>query len=118
MTDKLASRVARLISGSINAIVDAVENSAPNAVMEQAIHEVDQVIDDVRSELGKVIAAKHLASTRFKEENNRYEDLAEKIEIAVSEGRDDLAEAAISRQMESAVVSKSSRCATSASRGR
>jgi phage shock protein A len=100
MSEALASRVARLISGSINALVSAVENAAPDIIMEQAIREVDQVIDDVRAELGKVIAAKHLSSGRFKDENNRYEELAEKIEIAIAGGRDDLAEAAISRQLD------------------
>jgi phage shock protein A len=100
MSEALASRVARLISGSINALVNAVENAAPDIIMEQAVREVDQVIDDVRVELGKVIAAKHLSSSRFKDENNRYEELAEKIEVAIASGRDDLAEAAISRQLD------------------
>lgn len=100
MSEALASRVARLISGSINAFVNAVENAAPDIVMEQAIREIDSVIDDVRAELGKVIAAKHLSSSRLKDENNRYEELAEKIEVAVASSRDDLAEAAISRQLD------------------
>ncbi|CAA0126016.1 Phage shock protein A [Halioglobus japonicus] len=100
MSESLASRVGRMISGSINALVDAVENAAPDIVMEQAIREVDDVIGDVRLELGRVIAAKHLASNRFKDENNRFEELAEKIEIAIAKDRDDLAEAAIARQLD------------------
>jgi phage shock protein A len=100
MSESLASRVGRMISGSINALVDAVENAAPDIVMEQAIREVDDVIGDVRAELGKVIASKHLASSRFKDENNRFEELAEKIEVAISNDRDDLAEAAIARQLD------------------
>lgn len=100
MSEALASRVARMISGSINALIDAVENVAPDIVMEQAVREVDEVIDDVRAELGKVIAAKHLSSSRVKDENNRYEELAEKIEVAIANDRDDLAEAAISRQLD------------------
>ena len=34
------------------------------------------------------------------EENRKHEDLIEKIELAIKEGRDDLAEAAISRQID------------------
>jgi phage shock protein A len=100
MNESLTSRVGRLISGSVNALIDAVENTAPEAVMQQAINEVDGVIDEVRVELGKVIAAKHLSNTRLSEENNRYEELSGNIELAVAEGREDLAETAISKQLD------------------
>jgi len=100
MVEGLTKRVGRIISGSINAIVDAVEGVAPEVVMEQAIREIDGAVEEVRSELGKVIASKHLANKRLSEKNTRHEELAEKLEIAVSEGRDDLAEAAISTQLD------------------
>lgn len=100
MSEGLTKRVGRIISGSINAIVDAVEGTAPEIVMEQAIREIDGAVDEVRSELGKVIASKHLANKRLSEKNTRHEDLADKIEVAVAEGRDDLVEAAISNQLD------------------
>lgn len=100
MRDTITTRVGRIISGSINALVDAVENAAPEAVMEEAIREIDGVIDEVRAELGRTMANKHLASQRLMAENARHEELAEKIELAVAEGRDDLAEAAIARQLD------------------
>lgn len=100
MKESITSRVGRIISGSMNALVDAVENAAPELVVEQAIREVDGAIDDVRVELGKVVAAKHLASQRLLDENNKHEALSEKIELAVAENRDDLAEAAIARQLD------------------
>lgn len=100
MAEGLAKRVGRIISGSINAMVDAVEGAAPEMVMEEAIREIDAAIDDVRGEMGKAIAAKHLANKRLAEKNGKHEDLAEKIELAVAQGRDDLAEAAISHQLD------------------
>lgn len=100
MAEGLTQRVGRIISGSVNAIVDAVEDAAPEVVMEQAIRDIDGAIDDVRSELGKVIASKHLANKRLAEKNTRHEDLSEKIELALSEDREDLAEAAISNQLD------------------
>lgn len=100
MAENLAKRVGRIISGSINAVVDAVESAAPDIVMEQAIREIDTAIDEVRAELGKVIAAKHLASKRLADKGQRHEDLNAKIEVAVEQGRDDLAEAAISHQLD------------------
>ncbi len=100
MKESITNRVGRIISGSFNALVDAVENSVPETVMEQAIREIDDAIDDVRVELGKMIAKKHLANTRFLKQNQKHKDLGEQIELAVSKNRDDLAEAAISQQLD------------------
>lgn len=100
MKERITSRVGRIISGSFNALVDAVENSAPEIVMEQAIREVDDAIEEVRGELGKTIANKHLANARLMQINQKCEELAEKIEFAVSENRDDLAETAIALQLD------------------
>jgi len=100
MGERLISRVGRIISGSFNSLIDAIENAAPETVMEEAIREIDSAIDDVRAELGKVIANKHLANSRLMEENRKHEDLQGKIEMAVKESRDDLAEAAIATQLD------------------
>lgn len=100
MSESISRRVARLVSGSLNALVDAVENSAPETVMAQAIKEIDSAIADSRSELGQQIAQKHLASKRLIDENNRHESLASQLEVAVESGRDDLAAAGIAQQMD------------------
>lgn len=100
MKESLTSRVGRIVSGGLNALVDAMENATPETVMEEAIREIDGAIDEVRAELGKVVANKHVANTRLLEENRKHEDLAEKIELAVNAGRDDLAEAAVARQLD------------------
>lgn len=100
MAEGLVPRVKRLISGSVNSIVDAVENAAPEAVMKEAIREIDRGIDEVRDQLGLAIANKHHASKRLMEASAKHEDLTEKLRLAVDEKRDDLAEAAISRQLD------------------
>jgi len=100
MREKITGRVGRIISGGFNAIIDAVENAAPESVMEQALREVEDAIAEVRTELGKVIANKHLANSRLIQVNNKCEELAEKIELAVEQERDDLAEVAISQQLD------------------
>jgi len=100
MSESIATRVGRLISGSLHAAVAAVENAAPDVVMEQSVREIDGAVDDVRAELGRVLAAKHLANQRLAEENRRHEELSAQIEVAVAQKRDDLAEAAIARQMD------------------
>ena len=48
MKESLSGRVGRLISGSFNALIDAVENSAPELVMEEAIRDIDGVVDEVQ----------------------------------------------------------------------
>jgi len=100
MKESLSGRVGRLISGSFNALVDAVENAAPEIVMEEALREIDGVIDEVRTELGRVVANKHMSNTRLMEENNKYEELSANIELAIEKDRDDLAEAAVSKQLD------------------
>ena len=100
MAESMAKRVSRLVSGGFNSIVNAVEDAAPVTVMEEAIREVDGAVDEIRAELGQVLAGKHLATKRLAEETNKHTELGEKIELAVTEGRDDLAETAIAQQMD------------------
>ncbi len=100
MKQSIGARVGRIISGGFNQLIDAFENAAPEAVMEEAIREIDGTKDDVRAELGKVIANKHMASRRLADDNARHEDLSSKIELAINEGREDLAEAAVSLQLD------------------
>lgn len=100
MADSLSTRVGRIVSGSAHALVDAIEGAIPDAVMQQTIREIDQAIDEVRTELGRTIAARHLASKRLTEQSSRHEDLAEQIELALSQARDDLAKAAVEHQLD------------------
>jgi len=100
MKERITGRVGRIISGGFNALLDAVENVAPESVLAQALREVDEAIDEVRTELGTTIANKHLANSRLMQVNQKCEDFNEKIELAVKENRDDLAEAAISQQLD------------------
>ena len=99
MTDTIASRVTRVVSGSVHALLDAVESAAPEVTMAQAVREVDRVIDDVRAELGRVEASKHLATTQLNKLNTDHEQLAAQIEAALGQGREDLARAGLEKQL-------------------
>lgn len=72
----------------------------PDSVMQQTLREIDAAIDEVRTELGKAIASRHLASKRLTEQSSRHEDLSERVEIALAQGREDLAKAAIESQLD------------------
>ncbi|SDR33422.1 PspA/IM30 family protein [Pseudovibrio sp. Tun.PSC04-5.I4] len=100
MTESLLSRVGRLVSGTANSIVDAVENAAPDLIMKQAIRELESAVEDVRDALGLAAVKKHVASQRLAETNKTHEELSEKIGIALKAGEKDLARTAVARQMD------------------
>ncbi|MDK4574582.1 PspA/IM30 family protein [Kingella kingae] len=100
MSESLARRVGRLVSGGFHAVLDAAENCAPEAVMQENVRELERAIDEVQTELGKVLAQKHLTAKKLADENNQHETLAEQIALAVQSGRDDLAQAGIAQQLD------------------
>ena len=100
MSESLALRVKRLVSGGANMIVAAVEAMAPEMVMEEAIREIDRAVEDVRSELGQVLTRQYHATQRLATENERHQSLKEKIRIALKEGRDDLAEGGVAQLLD------------------
>mgnify|MGYP001809875568 CR=1 FL=1 len=98
MTETLAARVTRLIVGGAHTLIEKAENLSPDAVMAQSVREIDQVIAEVRLDFGKSEAAKHLTQSQMAKLNAEHEQLSGQIDIAVAQGRDDLATAAIGRQ--------------------
>ncbi len=100
MADSLKTRVGRVITGSVHALVDHLENQAPVAVMEQSLREADAVIGEVRHELGLASANRHLAQQQHANLNGQHGKLGEQIEQALAAGREDLARAAVARQLD------------------
>jgi len=100
MAESITSRVSRVITGNIHHLIDSIENANPQAVMAQAIREVDGIIDEVGVALGRATANKHLAVNRLAEQNRRHEQLSTDIELALNEGREDLAKAAVAAQLD------------------
>lgn len=100
MSETLSRRVGRLVSGGFHALINAAENLAPEAVMNESIREIERAVDEVRTELGKVLAQKHLAAKKMADESNRHEAIDANLQTAVNAGRDDLAEAGIAEQMD------------------
>jgi phage shock protein A len=100
MVDSLRTRVGRVIAGSAHALLDKIEDQAPEAMMQQAVRELDKVADEVRQELGRTAANRHLAQQQHAELNRRHTDLSANIEQALAQQRDDLARAAVARQLD------------------
>ena len=98
MSESISTRVARIIAGGTYALLDKAETLAPDSVMMQSIRDIEQVASEVRVDLGKAEAAKHLVMTQMTKLNEEHDKLTGQIDIAVSEQRDDLASVAIGRQ--------------------
>lgn len=100
MSETLKIRVGRIITGSVNALLDRIEDQQPEAMMTQSLRELDSLLDDVRHELGKTSANLHLARQQHARLNEQHQTLASHINQALAQGRDDLAQVAISRQVD------------------
>lgn len=100
MAESIIARIRRIISAGIEESVDAAERSGGTGVMREAIREVDAVIDDARAEHEAAMARRLLSARQARLFRERLASLDDKARFALGEGREDLAEAAISRQLD------------------
>jgi phage shock protein A len=100
VAESIFERVSRLLSGKLEDSVDRLEQAGGAAVMREAIREVDRAIDQLRSDHEGVVTRRLQAARQRKMLAEHVHKLTEKAKFAVSEGRDDLAEAALSRQID------------------
>ncbi len=100
MKDSIASRISRIITGTANSIVSKIEGLAPEAVLEQAISEVDSAIEEVRSELGQITAQKYQVTKTMSRLNQEHAALDDQVTLAHRQGRMDLVESALARQVD------------------
>jgi phage shock protein A len=100
MTESIFARVSRVLSATVEDAVDRMEQAGGDAVMREAIREADRAIDQVKAERESTMARRLQATRQQKMLTERVEELTAKAKFAVSEGRDDLAEAALSRQVD------------------
>ncbi|MDQ8181263.1 PspA/IM30 family protein [Pelagicoccus sp. SDUM812005] len=98
MNDSISSRIGRIITGTAYSIVSKIEGLAPETVLEQAISEVDHVLDEVRAALGGITAQKHHVSKTMARLNHEHAELEEQVVVAYNQGRKDLVESALARQ--------------------
>lgn len=99
-TESAVKRIGRVIAGMTNLAVDVAEGINPDAVLAQAIREIDAAADEVRVELGKATAERHRLDVRRQQLMREKDDLAGKVRVALDEDRDDLAEVGIARQVD------------------
>ena len=100
MAESVIGRVKRLISGKVEDSVDAMERAGGTTVMREAIRETQRAIEDVKAERDEVTVRRLQAVRQQKLFRDRLDSLTEKAEFALEEGREDLARAALSRQVD------------------
>lgn len=100
MTESVFKRVKRIVSAKVEDSIDAMERSGGTAVMREAIRETDRAIEEVKRERDEVTVRRLQAVRQQKMFKDRLEALTEKAEYALSEDREDLARAALSRQVD------------------
>jgi phage shock protein A len=100
MSEPLKARVGRVMAGGLHALLDSLEDLAPEAALAQALREADGVVDEVRHALGLASANRHLAQQQHARLNRSHEALGEPIAQALAAQRDDLAAAAVARQLD------------------
>jgi phage shock protein A len=100
MAESVFARVSRLLSATIQDAVDRMEQAGGDAVMREAIREADRAIGQARAELESTVARRLQAARQQKMFTERAAELTTKAKFALSQGREDLAEAALSRQLD------------------
>ena len=100
MSDKLLSRISRLVSGVAHNALSQAELAAPVPVMEQAVREIEEATAEVRTEIGKAEATKFNLERRIADLDAEHEELQSKVDIAIVDGKEALAEAGVARQLD------------------
>src|SRR5262249_23000087 len=96
----VVARVGRVMAGMAHSVVDMVEQANPEAVVAQALREIDGALDEVRTGVGKAKSEQMRVEARMKQLEEERSTLEMRIDSAIKNGRDDLAEAGIARQLD------------------
>jgi phage shock protein A len=100
MAESIFARISRLLSATVEDSIDRMEQAGGESVMREAIREADRAVDEVKHQLEAVMTRRLQAARQQQLLTKRVEELTGKAKFAIDEGREDLAEAALSRQVD------------------
>jgi phage shock protein A len=100
MAESIFARVSRLLSATVEDAVDRVGQGGGDAAMREAIREAERAIAQVKVEHESTMARRLQAARQQRMLTERAEELTTKAKFALGQGREDLAEAALSRQFD------------------
>ena len=100
LSESIFLRVRRLLSAQLQDSVNAMERADSDGTMREAIREVDRTIDEVRASQEQTMT-RRLQASRYKTMiTAKVDELTEKARFALQQGREDLAEGALSLQVD------------------
>ena len=106
MAEKISERVRRLVAGTIEDGVEALERAGGDTIMRESIREVERACDEIRRRRDDAQVQKLHATRQIAVFRDKIEGLNAKAEYALAENREDIAEAVVSRQIDfEAIVS-------------
>ena len=100
MGEPIYLRVRRVLSASAEEAVDALERASGASLLREALRQVEGALDEVRAEHEAQAARAAHARQQQQALRAQIADLDEKARFALGKGRDDLAEAAVSSQLD------------------
>ncbi len=100
MVESIFVRVRRILSTRVENSVDAMEAAANDAVMRETLREVDRVIDETRARQDTAQTRRLQAKRQCDMIAKKLGELTDKATFALSQGREDLAENALTRQVD------------------
>ena len=100
MAETIFARVRRVLSASVEDAVDNLEKAGGASVMREAVREVERALEEAVSERDAVRARRLLAVRQIRMVAERGAALEDKARFALEQGREDLAEAALQRQLD------------------
>lgn len=100
MTESIFTRISRILSASIEDTIDRLEVAGGPAVMREAIREAERAVEQANAERDGVTTRRLQATRQSQLLAKRITELNDKAVFALDEAREDLAEAALSRQID------------------
>lgn len=97
---KVSSRIARVISGTVHSSIKRLEDQAPEIVLEENVREMRVARRSAKDDLGRILVDRHNALKNIRRCTNANMELEAKLETAIRSHRDDLAKAALGRQID------------------
>ncbi len=100
MTESIFVRVQRVLSASTDSCVAMAERASGSALMREAIRQVERAVDEIRAEQDSCRSRRADGERRQLLLRERLATLDEQARFALGKGREDLAAAALARQIE------------------
>ncbi len=100
MAEAIHKRLARLFSSTVQDAVDRMEVAGSERVMRETIREIDRASDLARADHEEAVSRRLLAARQQKMLRERAAELQDRARFALGADRADLAEAALTRQLE------------------